>query len=206
MESLSARELNQRLVEMVRRERCLVVQFVIELAGLARRELHRELGYTSLFYYCVRQLGLSKSSAFRRSEAAQLIARFPAIAHLLRDGRLSIRSLVELRGILTEENHGEVLARAAGKSQEEAQILALESANDRYVPAAVKRTVWERDHGQCAWPMGHGKICGSTQQLEFDHAVEVALGGRPAADNIQLLCKAHNLMRAERNLGRQLMA
>ena len=81
-----------------------------------------------------------------------------------------------------------------------------ESANDRYVPAAVKRTVWERDHGQCAWPMGHGKICGSTQQLEFDHAVEVALGGRPAADNIQLLCKAHNLMKAERNLGRQLMA
>src|SRR5437588_6678354 len=111
MESLSARELNQRLVEMVRRERCLVVQFVIELADFARRELHRELGYSSLFYYCVRQLGLSKSSAFRRSEAARLIARFPAITEHLREGRLSIRSLVELREVLTDGNHSEILAR-----------------------------------------------------------------------------------------------
>src|SRR2546430_1864385 len=136
MESTSARELDRRLADLVGSERHLVVQFVVELAGFAKRELYRELGYTSLFYYGVRQLGLSKSSAFRRSEAAQLIARFPAIADLLGDGRLSIRSLVELREVLTEENHQEVLARASGKSQEEAQLLALE-----YRPRPVPRDV-----------------------------------------------------------------
>jgi hypothetical protein len=76
MESTSARDFDRRLADLVRSERHLVVQFVVELAGFAKRELYRELGYTSLFYYCVRQLGLSKSSAFRRSEVAPLIGRF----------------------------------------------------------------------------------------------------------------------------------
>src|SRR2546423_631080 len=99
MESTSARDIDRRLAELVQSERHLVVQFVTELAGFAKRELYRELGSTSLFYYCVRQLGLSKSSAFRRSEAARLLARFPAIAAPLAAGRLSLRSLVELREV-----------------------------------------------------------------------------------------------------------
>jgi hypothetical protein len=310
MESISARDLDRRLADLVRSERHLVVQFVVELAGFAKRELYRELGYTSLFYYCVRQLRLSKSSAFRRSEVARLIARFPVIADRLAEGRLSIRALVELREVLTEENHVEVLVRAEGKSQEEAQLLAVEyqpkpiprdvvralptppaplvvprgtepppevvkpltpdlrrlnvtvsadfiaeleqvraalshkcpdgnfeqvvreafklvlerdrkrkaltdrpraqsetsGENDRYVPAAVKRMVWERDQGRCTWPMGDGEVCGSTHRLEFDHDLEVALGGKPTIGNVRLLCKSHNLMKAEQHLGRTLMA
>jgi hypothetical protein len=136
MDSTSARDLDRRLTDLVRRERHLVCQFLLELADFARRELYRELGYTSLFSYCARQLGLSKSSAFRRSEAAQLIARFPAAGDELREGRLSLRSLVELREVLTEENCAQVLARAAGLSQEQAQLLAVE-----YRPRPVPRDV-----------------------------------------------------------------
>src|ERR1700694_613271 len=109
MESTTARDLDRRLADLVRRERHLVVQFVVELAGFAKRELYRELGYTSLFYYCVRQLGLSKSSAFRRSEVAWLVARSPVIAKQLADGRLSIRALVELREVLTREKNHKLL-------------------------------------------------------------------------------------------------
>jgi hypothetical protein len=78
--------------------------------------------------------------------------------------------------------------------------------NDRYVPAAVKRAVWERDQGRCTWPMGDGELCGSTHRLEFDHDLEVALGGKPTIGNIRLLCKDHNLMKAEQHLGRDFMA
>jgi hypothetical protein len=136
MESNSARDIDRRLSDLVRSERHLVVQFVVELAGFAKRELYRELGYTSLFYYCVRQLRLSKSSAFRRSEVARLIARFPVIADRLAAGSVSIRALVELRDVLTEDNQGEVLARAEGKTQEEAQVLAVE-----YRPKPIPRDV-----------------------------------------------------------------
>jgi hypothetical protein len=78
--------------------------------------------------------------------------------------------------------------------------------NDRYVPAAVKRTVWERDQGRCTWPMGDGKVCGSRHRLEFDHDLEVALGGKPTIGNVRLLCKSHNLMKAEQRFGRAFMA
>src|SRR5947208_16527706 len=113
MESTSARDIDRRLADRVGSERNLVVQFVVELAGFARRELYRELGYTSLFYYCVRQLRLSKSSAFRRSEVARLIARFPVIGEQLAGGRLSIRVLVELSEVLTDENNAGLLGRGA---------------------------------------------------------------------------------------------
>jgi hypothetical protein len=78
--------------------------------------------------------------------------------------------------------------------------------NDHYVPAAVKRAVWERDQGRCTWPMGDGDGCGSTHRLEFDHDLEVALGGKPTIGNVRLLCKSHNLMKAEQHLGKNFMA
>jgi hypothetical protein len=65
-----------------------------------------------------------------------LIARFPLIADRLTQGRLSIRALVELRDVLTDENHAGVLIRAEGKSQEEAQLLAVE-----YKPKPIPRDV-----------------------------------------------------------------
>ena len=49
--------------------------------------------------------------------------------------------------------------------------------------------------------MGDGQRCGTTRKLEFDHHVEVALGGESTVENVRLLCKAHNLMKAEKNLG-----
>jgi len=54
--------------------------------------------------------------------------------------------------------------------------------------------------------MGDGEVCASTHRLEFDHDLEVALGGKPTIGNIRLLCKSHNLMKAEQHLGRALMA
>ena len=78
--------------------------------------------------------------------------------------------------------------------------------NDRYIPAAVKRTVWERDQGRCTWLMGDGKVCGARHRLEFDHDFEVALGGKPTVGNIRLLCQSHNLMKAEERFGRTFMA
>jgi hypothetical protein len=54
--------------------------------------------------------------------------------------------------------------------------------------------------------MGDGELCGSTHRLEFDHDLEVALGGKSTIRNIRLLCKGHNLMKAEHRLGRTVMA
>src|ERR1700686_2863698 len=207
MESTTAHDLDRRLADLVRSERHLVVQFVVELAGFAKRELYRELGYTSLFYYCVRQLGLSKSSAFRRSEVACLIARFPAIADRLADGNFEqvVREAFKL--VLERDRKRKALTGpprpVTDRPRPQSEV---PGESDRYVPAAVKRAVWKRDKGRCTWPMGDGAICGATHRLEFDHDLEVAFGGKPTVGNVRLLCKSHNLMKAELCFGRTFMA
>lgn len=66
----------------------------------------------------------------------------------------------------------------------------------RHIPARVRRAVWERDGGQCAFrgPMGR---CDERGFLEFHHVRPFANGGPSTVENIQLRCRAHNLHEAE---------
>ena len=76
----------------------------------------------------------------------------------------------------------------------------------RTIPAEVRRAVWERDQGCCAFIGRDGKRCGSTYQLEYDHLEPYALGGEATVDGIALHCRAHNLHRARRHFGEAHMA
>jgi hypothetical protein len=61
----------------------------------------------------------------------------------------------------------------------------------RYIPAAVRREVWARHDGRCAFQGARGR-CGETAFIEFHHVRPFALGGRPTAGNVELRCRAHN--------------
>jgi hypothetical protein len=61
----------------------------------------------------------------------------------------------------------------------------------RHVPAAVKRAVWARDEGRCAFVGMHGR-CSETGFLELHHVVPFAERGPSTAANLQLRCRAHN--------------
>jgi hypothetical protein len=68
----------------------------------------------------------------------------------------------------------------------------------RYIPARVKRAVWQRDDGRCTWRFEDGEVCGSRDALEFDHFRPFAKGGRSDdARNVRLLCRMHNRLAAE---------
>jgi 5-methylcytosine-specific restriction endonuclease McrA len=62
----------------------------------------------------------------------------------------------------------------------------------RHIPAAVKRAVWQRDQGRCAFIGASGR-CRETAFLEFHHVEPFAEGGRATVENLQVRCKAHNL-------------
>jgi len=70
----------------------------------------------------------------------------------------------------------------------------------RRVPAAVRRVVWARDEGRCAFLGGEGR-CGETAFLEFHHVTPYARGGKATADQIQLRCRAHNQYEAVEAFG-----
>lgn len=77
-----------------------------------------------------------------------------------------------------------------------------DGGRSRVPPAWVKRAVWARDSGHCAFRAPDGTRCRSKAGLQYDHIVPWALGGRsddPA--NIRLLCRSHNRLEARRVLG-----
>jgi len=76
----------------------------------------------------------------------------------------------------------------------------------RTVPARVRRAVWMRDGGRCAFVAPDGHRCTTRARLEFDHVDPVARGGRPEVDRMRLLCRAHNQYEAERLFGAKFMA
>jgi hypothetical protein len=73
-------------------------------------------------------------------------------------------------------------------------------ANSRRVPANVRRLVWDRDAGQCAFVGAHGR-CTETGFLEFHHLVPYAAGGRTSVENLALRCRAHNAYESMRHFG-----
>lgn len=71
----------------------------------------------------------------------------------------------------------------------------------RHIPADVKRTVWARDSGQCAYVSASGRRCTERGFLEFHHVVPYARGGAASVENLQLRCGRHNRYEAARDFG-----
>ena len=75
-------------------------------------------------------------------------------------------------------------------------------SSSRYIPARVKREVWSRDGGQCAFIGTEGR-CTERGFLEFHHVEPYAAGGPATAANLELRCKAHNAYEVEQYFGPQ---
>jgi hypothetical protein len=67
-----------------------------------------------------------------------------------------------------------------------------EVEHTRLIPTPVKLEVWRRDRGRCV-------MCGSEENLHFDHIIPFSRGGSSlTAANVQLLCARHNLEKWDR--------
>ena len=73
----------------------------------------------------------------------------------------------------------------------------------RHLPASVRREVWKRDQGRCAFVGTRGR-CAARGFLEFHHVEPYAAGGSAEASNIQLRCRAHNVYEADLFFGASL--
>jgi hypothetical protein len=73
----------------------------------------------------------------------------------------------------------------------------------RYVPAAVRREIWQRDEGQCTFADARGNRCAERRFLEIEHLLPFALNGATLASNCTLRCRCHNVLAAEQTFGRR---
>jgi hypothetical protein len=78
----------------------------------------------------------------------------------------------------------------------EGDIRTPETAS-RHIPRPVKRAVWARDGGVCAFVSADGRRCTEDSFLEFHHVHAYAKHGPATVENISLRCRRHNQYESE---------
>jgi hypothetical protein len=81
------------------------------LAELDERQSFLDLGFSSLFEYCVEALGLCESTAGRHIAAARVCRNHPELFAMVASGALHASALSLLRKHLTKENAAELFER-----------------------------------------------------------------------------------------------
>jgi len=94
---------------------------------------------------------------------------------------------------------------ATGRKARPAPADEADESSSRHIPDAIKREVFERDGGRCTFTDEHGRRCGETGALEFDHLDGFARTHLHRTDRIRLLCRAHNQHAADQMYGRAFM-
>ena len=73
----------ERLTHSVKADRQLTVRMLIEMGEVDARGLFRDLGFSSMFEYATRKLGMSEGEAALRLRVARLGRAFPVALELL---------------------------------------------------------------------------------------------------------------------------
>ena len=142
LQSLNDRDLINATEQIAQRERECTIELLHHLNEIGRRKLHIDLGYQSLFDYCIRKLKYSSSAAGRRIAAARCIRRFPEALSLLEERELSLCAVAMIEPILNEENAASILERVRHASRREVERLVSEyrppmSLRDRIQPVRI---------------------------------------------------------------------
>jgi hypothetical protein len=79
--------------------------------------------------------------------------------------------------------------------------------SSRYVPAPIRRAVYERDGGRCTYVDAMGRRCTARNNLEYHHhGRPFGRGGDHSVHNLRLYCRVHNTLLAEQEYGRETMS
>src|SRR5476651_1731273 len=110
-------ELLAGLSELVQRSNAISAEELAHLAELEDRMLHLDLGFPSLFAYCVEALGMSEGAAGRRVAAARVCRRFPEAFERVARGDLHLSGLCALSPHLKPENTSELFESCRRKTR-----------------------------------------------------------------------------------------
>ena len=140
-------ELASSAEKLVRGEKRNVALLIVHLSEMSRRRTALELGYKSLFDYCVKRLKLSEGSVARRIQVANVARRFPQMLVALAENTISLTVAGVLAPHLRANNADKLIADCAGLSSRAAEecLVALQPRavfrpSIRRQPRATKKT------------------------------------------------------------------
>lgn len=152
------------------------------------------------------QLTISKSTHDKLRHAQALLS------HVVPTGDVAQvldRALEALIGMLERRKIGAATRRPTRQPSTSktgrCRTRSRSSLRNRYIPAPIRREVWERDKGRCTYVGAAGHRCTARKFLEFDHVEPVARGGKATVDGLRLRCRVHNQYEADRAFGADFM-
>jgi len=162
------------------RERRLKVRVILYLREIDRRRLYLELGYSSMFSFCVNHLKYSESTAVRRVKAERALGRSKKVLSMLLSGEMTVTGLSKIESICRPGNTEKILKQTAGRSCRELELLRArhnpqEPSPERVKPVFVKTElkVEEEKTGRKIT----ANAGGASSVLEQKYRLEFMVGG-----------------------------
>src|SRR5256885_8048993 len=139
--ALSSSDLLAKTRELARESCSVEAELLVHLGEVDERKLYLECAFSSIFAFCVEELGFSEDAAYYRIHVARAARRMPAIIDGIRLGRVHLAGARMLVPHLTPENHLELLDEAAGKSKRQIEEIVARVAPQPDVPAMITQVV-----------------------------------------------------------------
>jgi hypothetical protein len=139
LSALSDAELLDTTRLHVQRASALDAELLLLLGEIDARKLYAEKAYSSMFTFCLSELGFSEDVAFNRLTCARLARDFPRVLDFVRDGRIHLTGLRLLEKIITPDNLEAVLTEASGKSKRAIEELVAKLAPQPAVPPTIRK-------------------------------------------------------------------
>jgi hypothetical protein len=137
--ALSSDELLAATWDLVGKSHVLEADLLEHLGEVDERKLYLECACSSMFAFCVGELGFSEEAAYNRITVARAARRWPAVMEAARSGRVHLTGLRLLAPHLTAENQAELLAEAAGKSKREIEEIVARLAPRAPVATSIRK-------------------------------------------------------------------
>jgi hypothetical protein len=137
---LTSAEVMAELVREVATERAASARVLAWLAEVERRRLYLELGYSSLFAFCLGALGFSEDETCNRTGAVRAVLEYPEVLAMLEARTITMTTARLLYPHLKQQaDPMSVLRSAAGRSRREVEVLIATLSPQPDAPTVLRR-------------------------------------------------------------------
>ena len=105
--------LHQRAMECAKRYLQLETELIEILQSIDEQKTFRVLGFSSLFQYCLKALGLSENQSYAFIQVSRKAREVPALKAAINMGTLSVNQAKKITSVITSENSAVWIGKAS---------------------------------------------------------------------------------------------
>jgi hypothetical protein len=137
--------LDEQAAEIIQRYRSEEQKLLSVLQQIEAQFVFRELGYSSMFQYCIERHKLSESRAYELIYVSRKCAEVPRLKAAMEAGAVSLSAAKRIGSVVTEENAELWISQAATLKQKEleravATVNPKAAVKERIKPVAAERS------------------------------------------------------------------